>query len=247
MGCHRDFTTECAWRSHLQFPHPPSQLAPPCAILASHGVASMAPPLSTSTPRKSPPCTPHTRTHSAQPSSLTHAPSSKSTSNHTSLPSLPKPLPLPLPPSPSPSSLHAAHGGTHAHAPSAVAAMPCSRLLSVSPHFTHTTSTINSTTTTTIIPTTTTKTKTIKTTDQSVHHHLRQQQRHRLHLMQQTPHPLHSFTPVATSNPLRACPPTNLQILLPLPLSRSLHSRQHIHCQTTTIPQQIALLKPSSS
>nr|CDS33265.1 conserved hypothetical protein [Hymenolepis microstoma] len=98
MGCHRDFTTECAWRSHLQFPHPPSQLAPPCAILASHGVASMAPPLSTSTPRKSPPCTPHTRTHSAQPSSLTHAPSSKSTSNHTSLPSLPKPLPLPLPP-----------------------------------------------------------------------------------------------------------------------------------------------------
>nr|CDS31369.1 hypothetical transcript [Hymenolepis microstoma]CUU98080.1 hypothetical transcript [Hymenolepis microstoma] len=72
MGCHRDFTTECAWRSHLQFPHPPSQIASPSAILTSHGVAFMAPPLSTSTPKKSSSCLLHTKTHSAHPSSVTH-------------------------------------------------------------------------------------------------------------------------------------------------------------------------------
>nr|CUU99871.1 hypothetical transcript [Hymenolepis microstoma] len=59
-----------------------------------------------------------TKTHSAHPSSVTHT-SPNSSSPHTSPPSLLKPLP------PSPSSLHAAHGGTQAHAPGAATAMPC--------------------------------------------------------------------------------------------------------------------------
>nr|CDS27857.2 hypothetical protein HmN_000181800 [Hymenolepis microstoma] len=194
----------------------------------------MAPPLSTSTPKKSSPCLLHTKTHSAHPSSVTHT-APNSPSPHTSPPSPLKPLP------PSPSSLHAAHGGTHAHATGDATTMPCSRLLSASPQFTHTISTINS------ITTTNTTTTTIKSADQPIHHHLPRHQRHRLHPMQPTRHPLHSFTPVSTSNPLRACPPTNLQILLPLPLYPSLHSRQHIHCQSTTITQLIAVLKPTYS
>nr|CDS27847.2 hypothetical protein HmN_000180600 [Hymenolepis microstoma] len=194
----------------------------------------MAPPLSTSTPKKSSPCLLHTKTRSPHPSSVTHT-APNSPSPHTSSPSPLKPLP------PSPSSLHAPHGGTHAHATGAATAMPCSRLLSASPQFTHTISTVNS------ITTTNTTTTTIKSADQPIHHHLPRHQRHRLHPMQPTRHPLHSFTPVSTSNPLRACPPTNLQILLPLPLYRSLHSRQHIHCQSTTITQQIPLLKPPYS
>nr|CUU99869.1 hypothetical transcript [Hymenolepis microstoma] len=190
MGCHRDFTTEYAWRSHLQFLHPPSQLASPPAILASHGVAFMAPPLPTSTPKKFSPCLLHTKTHSALPSSVTHT-APNSPSPHTSPPSPLKPLP------PSPSSLHAAHGGTHAHATGDATAMSCSRFLSASPQFTQTISTINS------ITTTNTTTTTIKPADKPIHHLLPRHQRHQLHPMQPTRHPLHSFTPVSTSNPLR--------------------------------------------
>nr|CUU98483.1 hypothetical transcript [Hymenolepis microstoma] len=128
MGCHRDFTTECAWRSYLQFPHPPSQLDSPPAILTPHGLAFMAPPLSISTPKKSSPCLLHTKTHSAHPSSVTHT-EPNSPSPHTSPPS-----PLKSPP-PSPSSLHAAHGGTQAHDPGAATVMPCS--IPQLPHSTH--------------------------------------------------------------------------------------------------------------
>nr|CUU99837.1 hypothetical transcript [Hymenolepis microstoma] len=148
-----------------------------------------APPLSTSTPKKSSSCLLHTKTHSAHPSSVTHT-APNSPSPHTSPPSPLKPLP------PSPSSLHAAHGGTHAHATGPALAMPCSRLLSASPQFTHTISTINS------ITTTNTTTTTIKSADQPIHHLLPRHQRHRLHPMQPTRHPLLSFTPVSTSNPL---------------------------------------------
>nr|CDS30559.2 zinc finger protein 729 [Hymenolepis microstoma] len=158
-----------------------------------------------------------------------------SPSSHTLPQSLLKALP------PSSSSLHASHSGTHADAPGVATAMPCLRLLSASSQFTHTIFTINS------ITTTNTTITTIKSTDQSIHHHLPRHQRHQLHPMQPTRHPLHSFTPVSTLNPLRACPPTNLQILLPLPLYPPLHSRQHIHCQSTTITQQIASLKPPYS
>nr|CUU99841.1 hypothetical transcript [Hymenolepis microstoma] len=59
-----------------------------------------------------------TKTHSAYPSLVSHT-SPNSSSPHTSPPSLLKPLP------PSPSPLHAAHGGTQAHAPGAATAMPC--------------------------------------------------------------------------------------------------------------------------
>nr|CUU99847.1 hypothetical transcript [Hymenolepis microstoma] len=151
----------------------------------------MAPPLSNSTPKKSSPFLLHTKTHSAHPSSVTHT-AHNSPSPHTSPPSLLKPLP------PSPSSLHAAHGGTHAHATGDATAMSCSRLLSASPQFTHTISTINS------ITITNTTTTTIKSADQPIHHLLPRHQRHRLHPMQPTRHPLLSFTPVSTSNPLHA-------------------------------------------
>nr|CUU97973.1 hypothetical transcript [Hymenolepis microstoma]CUU99835.1 hypothetical transcript [Hymenolepis microstoma] len=83
----------------------------------------MAPPLSTSTPKKSSSCLLHTKTQLAHPSSVTHS-NPNSPSPHTSPPSPLKPLP------PSPSSLNAAHGGTQADAPGAATVMPCSSILS---------------------------------------------------------------------------------------------------------------------
>nr|CDS27854.2 hypothetical transcript [Hymenolepis microstoma] len=76
----------------------------PSAILASHGVAFMAPYLSTSTPKKSSSSILHIKPHSAQPSSATHT-APNSPSSHTSPPSQLKRLPR------SQSSIHAVHGG----------------------------------------------------------------------------------------------------------------------------------------
>ncbi|VDN97513.1 unnamed protein product, partial [Rodentolepis nana] len=212
-----DISTAPTLGTHFQLPHAAvtSRFAPPHSTFTyKNSMASVAPPLSASTPAKFSVCPSLGIALSHHFSSSLHF----ATNSH-SPPSSPSPIPPPTSPLSFPPTPRLSHSHAHVHVRTN-SAMIHRSLLSSTPYITRATSTRKSTPSL-AITTTTTINIIAQTTQHNHQHHLyrlrqkhtqhRRHQSHPLRQIQQPHYPPQSFTPLKTSTPRRPIPLTTPQ------------------------------------